>query len=425
MPSIYPTRRSAHSRRRACHKHRSVACAITRHHLCRASVGQVAPIPATNSPVDPTRKGQLNHGSKFSKNLRRLHLWSIELSGTAIAAQLYAMSGYSQQDLPASRPFDFGRAGHDYFADEQHYGSVAGRVIGELRQGGRIALVTGDPPINPLSLATALIEATSGKHTVLAIACGDDFTEEPLCRPAGPSPIFLFDQADRLSDGQLSELCSYLASGGNRPAGVLLGRAGFGTRLGKLQPSLFEEGRAVRFNFYELGRDEIDGFIRRELCPSKAAQTFSVDEINWIADFSSGNPARVTQLSRLILELGSSVGDPGKRSDSTSQRTPPSSAPRWRRSMKRPALIGVLLCLGMGLIVITVDRHEFGAMIGAPTGSRGNGSLPPEQTAASPPATVAAQPSTETAALPAEPVAHHPWPRPRRRQNRPSPKPIF
>jgi len=150
-----------------------------------------------------------------------------------------------------------------------------------------------------------------------------------------------------------------------------------------------------------------------------------VDEINWIADFSSGNPARVTQLSRLILELGSSLGDAGMRVDSTSQRTPPSSAPRWRRSMKRPALIGVLLCLGMGLIVITVDRHEFGAMIGAPTGSRGNGSLPPEQTAASPPATVAAQPSTETAALPAEPVAHHPWPRPRRRQNRPSPKPIF
>jgi hypothetical protein len=76
-----------------------------------------------------------------------------------------------------------------------------------------------------LSLATALTEATSGKRAVLAIACGGDFTEEQLRRPAGPSPIFLFDQADRLSDGQLSELCGYLASGGNRPAAVLLGRA--------------------------------------------------------------------------------------------------------------------------------------------------------------------------------------------------------
>jgi len=177
----------------------------------------------------------------FQKNLRRLHLRSIKLSGTAIAAQLYAMSRYIQQDLPASRPFDFGQAGHDYFADEQHYGSVADRVFGELRQGGRIALVTGDPPINPLSLAMALTEATSGKRSVLAIACGGNFSEERLCRPAGPSPIFLFDQADMLSDGQLSELCSYLASGGNRLTGnrltgVLLGRAGFGTRLEKLRP---------------------------------------------------------------------------------------------------------------------------------------------------------------------------------------------
>src|ERR1700758_4253829 len=102
------------------------------------------------------------------------------------------MSEYSQQDLPASRPFDFGRAGHEYFADEQHYGSVAGRILAELRQGGRVALVPRHPPINPLSLATALTEATSGKRTVLAIACGGDFTEEQLRRPAGPSPIFLF-----------------------------------------------------------------------------------------------------------------------------------------------------------------------------------------------------------------------------------------
>src|SRR5215472_19130108 len=214
---------------------------------------------------------------------------------------------------------------------------------------------------------------------------------------------------------QIRRVASFTASApastyrtGNRLAGVLLGRGGFGTRLEKLRSSLFEEGRAVRFNFYELDRDEIDGFIRRELCSSKAAQTFSVDEINWIADFSSGNPARVTQLSRLILELGSSVGDAGARSDSPSQQPPPSSAPRWRRSMKHPALIGILLCLGMGLIGITVDRHEFGAMFGVPAKSPGNGSLPPEQAAASLPATVAAQPFSETASLPAEPVAASP-----------------
>lgn len=150
----------------------------------------------------------------------------------------------SQQDtaaLPASRPFAVGQAGYDYFADEQHYRSLADRVLAGLRQGGRIVLVTGDPPVNLSSLAAALTEATAGKHTVLAIACGGEFNEQELRRAAGPSPLILFHQAERLLDGQLAKLCSYLASGGNRPAGVLLGVPGLVPRLEKLQPSLFEE----------------------------------------------------------------------------------------------------------------------------------------------------------------------------------------
>jgi hypothetical protein len=77
---------------------------------------------------------------------------------------------------------------------------------------------------------------------VLAIACGGEFNEQQLRRAAGPSPLFLFHQADRLSDGQLTKLCSYL----DRPAGVLLGRSGFVSRLKELQPSLFEDVRRSR-----------------------------------------------------------------------------------------------------------------------------------------------------------------------------------
>src|ERR1700722_3474889 len=91
----------------------------------------------------------------------------------------------SQQDtaaLPASRPFAEGQAGYDYFADEQHYRSLADRVLAGLRQGGRIVLVTGDPPVNLSSLAPALTEATAGKQPVLAIACGGEFNEQELCR---------------------------------------------------------------------------------------------------------------------------------------------------------------------------------------------------------------------------------------------------
>ena len=310
----------------------------------------------------------------------------------------------SQQDtaaLPASRPFAVGQAGYDYFADEQHYRSLADRVLAGLRQGGRIVLVTGDPPVNLSSLAAALTEATAGKHTVLAIACGGEFNEQELRRAAGPSPLILFHQAERLLDGQLAKLCSYLASGGNRPAGVFLGVPGLVPRLEKLQPSLFEDGRAIRFNFYELGRDEIDVFMRRQLRQSSAAGGFAVDEINWIADLSSGDPAQVNRLSRLMLELTGGVGGSDTRGDSTSHQTLSPSTPRWRRAMRRPARIGILLCLGLSVLLMLAGRTEFGGRIDGPAQSGGNGSLAPEQVSVSPPAVVASSPETAPPAAPA------------------------
>ena len=320
----------------------------------------------------------------------------------------------SQQDtaaLPASRPFAGGQAGYDYFADEQHYRSLADRVLAGLRQGGRIVLVTGDPPVNLSSLAAALTEATAGKHTVLAIACGGEFNEQELRRAAGPSPLILFHRAERLLDGQLANLCSYLASGGNRPAGVLLGVPGLVARLEKLQPSLFEDGRAIRFNFYELGRDEIDVFMRRQLHQSSAAGGFAMDEINWIADLSSGDPAQVNRLSRLMLELTAGVGGSDTRGDSMSHQTLSPSAPRWRRAMRRSARIGILLCLGLTILLMLAGRPEFGGRIDGPAQSGGNGSLAPEQVSVSPPAVVASEtappaaPASIETAPPADPTA--------------------
>jgi hypothetical protein len=110
---------------------------------------------------------------------------------------------------------------------------------------------------------------------VLAIARGGEFNEQELRRAAGPSPLILFHQAERLLDRQLVKLCSYLASGANRPAGVFLGVPGLVPRLEKLQPSLFEDGRAICFNFYQLGRDEIDVFMRRQLRQSVPPDAFA------------------------------------------------------------------------------------------------------------------------------------------------------
>ena len=306
--------------------------------------------------------------------------------GTAIAAQLHAMSDTTA--LRASRLFAVGQAGYDYFADDQHYRSLTDRALAGLRQGGRIVLVTADPPVNPSRLAAVLTEATAGKHTVLAIACGGEFNEQQLRRAAGPSPLFLFHQADRLSDGQLANLCSYLAWGGNCPASVLLGRSGFVSRLEELQPSLFEDGRAICFNFYELGRDEIDVFIRRQLHQSNAGGGFAVDEINWIANLSSGDPAQVNRLSRLMLELTGTMSGSDRRGDSTFQQAPLPSAPRWRRAVRRPVLIGILLCLGLSILLMLAGRPEFGGRVDAPAQSGGDGTLAPEQVPVSPPAVV-------------------------------------
>jgi hypothetical protein len=48
--------------------------------------------------------------------------------------------------------------------------------------------------------------------------------------------------------------------------------------------------------------------MRRQLRQSSAAGGFAVDEINWIADLSGGDPVQVNRLSRLMLELTGSVG---------------------------------------------------------------------------------------------------------------------
>jgi hypothetical protein len=335
--------------------------------------------------------------------------------GAVIASQ--AQQGTAA--LPPSRPFAVGRAGFDYFADQQHYSFLAARVVAGLRQGGRIALVTGDSPISPLSLATALTEATAGKHSVVAICCGDDFNEDQLRRAAGPSPLLLFCQADRLSDGQLSRLCSYLIFSESGPPGVLLGQAGFVARLEKLLRP-FEDGRVICFNFYELGRDEIDVFIRRQLCPGETADAFSVDAVNWIADLSTGDPAQVNRLSRLILEFVSRTSGTGPAGDCMSPQVPPTITPRWRKAMSRPAQIGILLCLGISVLLAVTGGPEFGRIgapresssdgplaseqTAAPRESSSDGPLASEQTAASPPAGVAAANSTEITPPPSEPA---------------------
>jgi hypothetical protein len=304
---------------------------------------------------------------------------------------------------PASPPFAAPDAGNDYFASEAHYLSLAGRIVAGLREDVSFVLVTGHPPPDPRLLAPALSRIAAGWYAVSVVACGPDSSREQLLRAVSPSPtpLFVFDGADALSDGQIEGICQPLANqDGNTPALAMLARPSFLTRLGALQPQLFKKELVTRFHLQELGREEIETFIRRQLRPGDVA-AFTAEAVTAIADFSGGDPAVVNRLSRLMVEFSDSgaskagkkpiegAGEPAPAQSEiatetnsgvvdlgsfptepsvtpvvgefTSREAPPPNAvaerppPRGRRMAGR-LLLGVLFCLGIaGLATMPGD----------------------------------------------------------------------
>ena len=116
-------------------------------------------------------------------------------------------------------------AASSYLASEPHYLSAARRILAALGDKGNLVLVTGDPPADPQSLARALRQLAGPRHRVIGISCGPDLTGEEVSRagsvvamlPAGggtvtisdtpetDAPLFVFDEADELSEKQLAE----------------------------------------------------------------------------------------------------------------------------------------------------------------------------------------------------------------------------
>ena len=158
-----------------------------------------------------------------------------------------------------------GEAASDYFVSEPHYLSVAGRILAAL--GGKLSLVvvTGDPRADPQPLSQALRKLAGSRHRVIGIRCGPELTGEEVSRagsvvatlPAGggtvtisdtpetDAPLFVFDEAERLSDRQLAEICATIQRGARQTAtGVLLVGRGFPARLE--EPSLRVSERTAR-----------------------------------------------------------------------------------------------------------------------------------------------------------------------------------
>src|ERR1700746_3994265 len=164
---------------------------------------------------------------------------------------------------------DAAESDSDYFATETHYLSLVHRIDASLRTDGSLVLVTGNPPPASDLLIPALRKSTQSRYFVIDIACCVDLTSEDLsralsvaatlpanCEPiaasqtSGPSrPVFVFADADQLSDRQITEILGDAPYSGQKGAAVLLlAPSAFLNRLE--EPSLhFLKKRLTHFGF--------------------------------------------------------------------------------------------------------------------------------------------------------------------------------
>ncbi len=176
-------------------------------------------------------------------------------------------------------------AASSYLASEPHYLSIAGRILAALGGKTSLVLVTGDPPADPQPLSQALRKLAGSRHRVIGISCGPELTGEEVSRagsvvatlPAGggtvtisdtaetDAPLFVFDEAERLSDQQLGEICATIRGARQNAAGVLLACRGFLVRLEEAALQFLREPLVLQLRFDEIGDDEGIDFLRHQL----------------------------------------------------------------------------------------------------------------------------------------------------------------
>jgi hypothetical protein len=177
-------------------------------------------------------------------------------------------------------------AAADYLASETHYLSVAGRILPALRGEGGFVLVTGDPMPDPQLLSQALRKLADGRYRVIGIPCGPQLTTDAVSRagsviaglPAGgetatlsdtaetTSALLVFEEAHRLADAQIEEICASLQRDTRQIAvGVLLAHLQFLVRLEGPSLQVLRDALTVRLRFDEIGDDEAIDFLRHQL----------------------------------------------------------------------------------------------------------------------------------------------------------------
>jgi len=242
-------------------------------------------------------------------------------------------------------------AGSGYFATAEHYRHLAKAVVDALYRGG-LVLVTGDPPVC-LPMLTEALGKTAMPRAVIEISCGPslDCRELPDGDAAGtgaptpggaegkeaesavrPTPIYVFDDADRLSDAQLEVLLDAARAAPPNPpaleAGVLMAHSSFPYRFERPALHLLEDRLAAHLRLQQLDRDEVETFIRYQLPPGGCSNLFTAQRLALIAITSGGVPAVVNRLARRMLD-----DDPGAPAGGLLARLPRA----WRSGSRKPA----------------------------------------------------------------------------------------
>lgn len=228
----------------------------------------------------------------------------------------------------ASEAFATPLAGLDYLASDAHYRSLCGRIVASLPQAGGIVLVTGVPPPSAEVISENLGRAAA--REVAVISCEPNMTTVERLRQAvahdalplrasgttspaaRQSPIlFVLEEADRLTDAQIADICDASAIGDRTVAGaVLLAWPAFVERLGQSELRALNERVVARYRLQQLGRDEIEPFLRHQLRSIDMPRAFSNEVIVGIAEASDGDPAIVNRLAYRVFGVGLIVEPP-------------------------------------------------------------------------------------------------------------------
>ena len=203
-----------------------------------------------------------------------------------------------------------------------------------------------------------LVEAlrtAAAPRAVIEISCGPPLDFSELYAGAVlPPPIYVFDDADRLSDVQIEALLDATQAVPVRAptprAGVLLANSSFPSARGKPVQDLLEERLAARLRLGQLDRDETEAFIRYQLPPDGGSNLLTAQRVALIAITSGGDPAVVNRLAyRMFAEPGASLA----RDEAAAPRA------RWRQTA------GIFVCLAIfGLIVGAVGSRDLGGLVG-------------------------------------------------------------